>query len=309
MTNLSNRRVVRNGFTLIELLVVIAIIAILAAILFPVFAQARAKARQTACLSNMKQMGAAMMQYVQDYDETYFPYRVNGANPYNKAAGSTDGVGDMAATLIFWNQTLDPYVKSEGVFRCPSNPNAWVNSDPNYVENETQDTFAGYGGNNSYGLNNYVFPTAAPGGAALNQGRPLSEIVAPSDLYVAIDARYYGLLPAAPTAAKLMPRVGVTTTTNRERYWKHIGNSFMNRYINGAASEPTNAEAFKLGTSRHSGFVNVIFADGHAKAINYKKVANVGEGGVPVDQATDLATWTENVKYWDPFNDPTNPNH
>ena len=63
----------RRGFTLIELLVVIAIIAILAAILFPVFAQAREKARMTACLSNMKQIGTSLMMYVQDYDET-FPY-------------------------------------------------------------------------------------------------------------------------------------------------------------------------------------------------------------------------------------------
>src|SRR3954447_724453 len=61
----------RRGFTLIELLVVIAIIAILAAILFPVFAQAREKARQVGCLSNLKQMGTATMMYVQDYDETY----------------------------------------------------------------------------------------------------------------------------------------------------------------------------------------------------------------------------------------------
>jgi prepilin-type N-terminal cleavage/methylation domain-containing protein len=61
----------RNAFTLIELLVVIAIIAILAAILFPVFAHAREKARQTSCLSNAKQLGTATMMYVQDYDETY----------------------------------------------------------------------------------------------------------------------------------------------------------------------------------------------------------------------------------------------
>lgn len=90
----------RNGFTLIELLVVIAIIAILIAILFPVFAQAREKARQTSCLSNMKQMGLAVVQYVQDYDET-FPRGVNS----NWQEG--------------WATQIQPYVKSYDVFRCP----------------------------------------------------------------------------------------------------------------------------------------------------------------------------------------------
>src|SRR5690349_3905542 len=75
MRNVSLRRSsrVRRGFTLIELLVVIAIIAILAAILFPVFAQAREKARQSSCLSNMKQIGSALLMYVQDYDEVWPP--------------------------------------------------------------------------------------------------------------------------------------------------------------------------------------------------------------------------------------------
>ena len=71
----------RKGFTLIELLVVIAIIAILAAILFPVFAQAREKARQTACLSNLKQLATGGMLYSQDYDEKFFAYANETANP------------------------------------------------------------------------------------------------------------------------------------------------------------------------------------------------------------------------------------
>src|SRR5687768_1575996 len=91
-----------RGFTLIELLVVIAVIAILAAILFPVFAQAREKARQAACASNLKQAGLAVVMYAQDYDET-FPF----------AAFNPPG-----QPLITWYDLVEPYVKSgtAGVF-------------------------------------------------------------------------------------------------------------------------------------------------------------------------------------------------
>jgi prepilin-type N-terminal cleavage/methylation domain-containing protein/prepilin-type processing-associated H-X9-DG protein len=98
----------RPGFTLIELLVVIAIIAILAAILFPVFARAREAARQSSCLQNMRQMGTATMMYTQDNDETY---------PGGGGMGPNGGWHPMWAQLIY------PYVKNEGVFKCPSHSN------------------------------------------------------------------------------------------------------------------------------------------------------------------------------------------
>ncbi len=97
----------RKGFTLIELLVVIAIIAILAAILFPVFARAREKARQASCASNLKQIGLGFMMYVQDYDE-----RLPGA------CSHVDG----------WAGALMPYVKNQQIFACPS----W-NGDQAYI--------------------------------------------------------------------------------------------------------------------------------------------------------------------------------
>jgi prepilin-type N-terminal cleavage/methylation domain-containing protein/prepilin-type processing-associated H-X9-DG protein len=95
----------RRGFTLIELLVVIAIIAILAAILFPVFARAREKARQTSCLSNIKQITLAVHMYAQDYDET-MPLALAG----------TPGV----TSYFMFSELLDPYIKNEQVWDCPS---------------------------------------------------------------------------------------------------------------------------------------------------------------------------------------------
>jgi len=96
----------RSGFTLIELLVVIAIIAILAAILFPVFAKAREKARMSSCSSNLKQMMLGVIQYTQDYDERYPSARWGGNNAYS------------------WRATTAPYVKSRQLFACPSNPDS-----------------------------------------------------------------------------------------------------------------------------------------------------------------------------------------
>ena len=138
---LTVRRARSSAFTLIELLVVIAIIAILAAILFPVFAKARSKARQTACLSNLKQIGTATMMYVQDYDETLpfkrymedgsgFPWNFDTQNksrswkdltyPYIKSGGR--GVGQSAAAQGVKYTTEG----NGGVFQCPDNNAAWT---------------------------------------------------------------------------------------------------------------------------------------------------------------------------------------
>src|SRR6478735_1975287 len=99
----------RHGFTLIELLVVIAIIAILAAILLPVFAEARENARATACLSNSRQLGTAAMMYTQEWEESYPPF------PYSVVSS-----GQLTAVSVL--DMLSPYIRSTGVYTCPSGP-------------------------------------------------------------------------------------------------------------------------------------------------------------------------------------------
>jgi len=134
----------RSGFTLIELLVVIAIIAILAAILFPVFARAREKARQTSCLSNLKQLGLASLQYAQDYDEMFPSYYHIPISGYDDGV-SSGGVTHYSAML--------PYVKNVQIFTCPS-----VKPTPTY------DFSDGVSIHSAYLFNCYVTTWAAPNG-------------------------------------------------------------------------------------------------------------------------------------------------
>ena len=104
------QRSAKSAFTLIELLVVIAIIAILAAILFPVFAAAREKARATTCASNEKQLGLAILQYVQDFDEAFPPGGI---------IQETGDSGPPPATASRWGQLVEPYTGSWNIFHCP----------------------------------------------------------------------------------------------------------------------------------------------------------------------------------------------
>jgi prepilin-type N-terminal cleavage/methylation domain-containing protein/prepilin-type processing-associated H-X9-DG protein len=155
------------AFTLIELLVVIAIIAILAAILFPVFAQARAKARSTACLSNLKQIGLAIMQYGQDYDEMYPP---------------TDY--DVGSVRVVWQNLVEPYVKAgvsgtdtaqvRGVFVCPDIDSQIPDSDP------ALNAQVGKNPLRSYGTNRFLMNPLRPGGMTGARAIALSEVGSPA---------------------------------------------------------------------------------------------------------------------------------
>ena len=160
----------RTGFTLIELLVVIAIIAILAAILFPVFAQAREKARGASCLSNTKQQGLAFAMYVQDYDETTVLAYFGDWSPC-----CADRGGHYP-----WPKQLVPYVKNKQVYTCPSLPSANWDAlhcayDPAGQCRDAYDFPSVIG----YGLNPFV------------SGISLAKINAPANTLAIVETRYY----------------------------------------------------------------------------------------------------------------------
>ncbi len=133
----------KKGFTLIELLVVIAIIAILAAILFPVFARAREKARQSSCLNNVKQLMTGILMYAQDYDESMSLVNVGCASWVMPAGGiNTSGI-------MPWNCSILPYIKNIQIFNCPSVSLAWDGGPINDSSDHDCDAI-------SYGLNQNV---------------------------------------------------------------------------------------------------------------------------------------------------------
>jgi len=161
------------AFTLIELLVVIAIIAILAAILFPVFAQARERARMANCLSNLKQMGLANLMYVNDYDETFSPAVVESRN---------------GSLIAGWKVLTSPYSKNDAIYSCPNiraalaaiyiagatNPNYWTIKDEVWLNCSTESS--GYTGdpecaysNGKFFLRGYVY-NGAPFGVRFKTG-------------------------------------------------------------------------------------------------------------------------------------------
>ena len=251
----------RRAFTLIELLVVIAIIAILAAILFPVFAQAREKARQTACLSNTKQIGTAMMMYIQDYDELYpraqycmMPSLVPGAPATSNttctfasnSAGQVTGGGQLM-NHFKWYAWLQPYTKNIQIFFCPSR--------------KTDDVTWNRGAQiaNAYALNLSVTGFSAPSSVNALRTNPsfmggsIAGIARPAELMLTTEM-FRSTVPAVVQVGAVNGSDGVAWPhANRER-WATLLN------VGVPAQNITPRD-----TAPHSEGMNIIYCDGHAK--------------------------------------------
>ncbi len=211
----------RKGFTLIELLVVIAIIAILAAILFPVFAQAKLAAKKASDLSNLKQIGLSTMLYTNDYDDEYYAHRINctlaDGVTYTVCSQYLDGNGNIlpeaqilgttvpangsaakasALSRFFYVYALQPYTKNYSLFKDPATSGFYPGSQatPGPVCSGAGCTGTGYGGQNSYGHNDIYLSPAAPFGGSDTAVSAVSEDTVPrvSSTVLLTDASYYG---------------------------------------------------------------------------------------------------------------------
>jgi len=241
------------AFTLIELLVVIAIIAILAAILFPVFAKVREKARQISCLSNEKQLGLGVMQYVQDNEETYPPGNVA------PDSNSITGRG--------WASQLYPYVKSTSVFKCPDDPTT-----PDTSVNPPRVPV-------SYALNTHMSNCIAWTAFPRPNGTTLSALNAPASTVELVEVQ-------GNVADVTNPNEQDSTVVDGE-YSPHN----QGRYATGAF--PLEAASMNGGSPVpppvHNDGANYLAADGHAKFLRPSQIS----GGYDDPDSPDNPQWDQ----------------
>jgi len=298
-----------KGFTLIELLVVIAIIAILAAILFPVFAQAKAAAKATACLSNGNQLGLASNMYANDYDDLLYAHRYatgTDSNPFLATPAGNAAISGLARNRTFWISLIGPYDKNNQVFVCPAT-SGWWGWNTDGVECGLSDNNGavgcggvGYGGQNSYAHDDGWLSPA--GGYATSNGAPfavsLSSVPRVASTYMIVDGSYYGgsfdaanmtgLLNLAHcadgsvAAGKCLDLNDLNAQGGQyQYYWKNLGNAKWSwtggeagPYAGTSSTAPGVIKAINDISARHpGGRLEVQFVDGHTKSVNGMQVA------------------------------------
>ena len=226
------------AFTLIELLVVIAIIAILAAILFPVFAKAREKARQAACMSNLKQIGLGLLQYTQDYDETFlFEATATGAGSGAGIRNFPDSNGYKHAFdgPLRWAGRVQPYVKNQKIFQCPSDqPSTNAIAEENLI---------------GYWCNGALFSTSTFTGVAV------SAVTQPSNVIMVYDDI------AKLNENRLVFRPFWDTGSTPAKFW------------DGGSFDTLASGDYRNGP--HNDILNALWADGHVKALKNRALKDV----------------------------------
>ncbi|MCW3059451.1 MAG: prepilin-type N-terminal cleavage/methylation domain [Capsulimonas sp.] len=279
----------RRGFTLIELLVVIAIIAILAAILFPVFAKAREKARQISCASNLRQIGIGILQYVQDYDETY-------------PTGSRGTLGQG------WAGTVYPYLKSTAVFKCPD--------DPTTIHTNTANGVVSYPV--SYAANFNFMRTDPSGPNDPHTGQSLASLSAPTRTVLLCEVQsIYAPITDPMETGEANNIVSPTSNGNFNGtvFPFGVGNFQGGMMETGClggldctpylATSANFMEGFEKLTGRHTDGSNFMMTDGHVKWLRGSQVSGGSNaiaadcqqgGGAPADCTTVVQTMAEGTE-------------